>query len=236
MYYSYNSKSIIYDKSYSNSPTNIYTNYDGNIVIVGDQLGNIMRSTNHGLSWDTDKTLYNGTDYLSIVGLVMNEDGNEMLVSTSSNMIFYSNDYGATFNIRSRDRECSIMAASNDLKKVSCIGGAIAATTATLFGDDDGSVDVNHNHIYYSEDGGYNWSKSDAKNARWVGLLSNQDGSWIVGIIKHKYKYVWASIDGGKTYSCINDEERNDWGCLAGSKDLQTMIMTDTVSRNVHIR
>jgi plastocyanin len=47
--------------------------------------------------------------------------------------------------------------------------------------------------------------------------------------------YTWASSDYGKTYICINDEEINDWGVICGSKNLQTMMMTDTVSKNVHV-
>ena len=249
--YGYQYKSIIYDKSYENSPTRIYTNYDGNVVITGDTLGNILRTTDYGKTWDQSKTLFNGTDYLSISGLVMNSNGKEMLVSTDSNMIFYSKNYGKTFNVRSTTQQCSIMAASKDLTTIACIGGAVKDTTATvfneddvdddggstLFGDDDGTAldGYNHNEIYYSSDSGYTWSKSDAVSARWIGLLSNDDGSWIVGVIRHKLEYTWASSDGGATFTCINDEEINDWGDLCGSKNLATMLMTDSVSKNVHI-
>ena len=231
--YTYKHKSISYDKDLTDSPTKIYTNHKGNVVIVGDSQGTIMRSTNYGKAWHTS-TLTDGSDTYSIAGLVMNEKGNEMLVSTKSDLIFYSDDYGETFSKRSSSRQCSLMASSVDLKTIACIGGEIVSTSSGD-DDDDGEDDVNYNHLYYSQDSGYTWTKSDSKYARWVGIVSNQDGTWIVGVIKHKMKYVWASSDGGATYSCINDEEINDWGCLCASKDLQTMMLTDTVSRNVHI-
>lgn len=222
--YSYNYKSLVYEKEYTDSPSNIYTNYAGNLIIVSDTLGNVMRTTDYGKTWDTSKSLYNGKSYLSIAGLVMNKEGDEMFVSTNSDEIFYSKNYGETFHIRSTSRQCSIMAATNDLETVVCIGGDIITESETLdddnaetyddddgqtiFGDDDGvAIDgYNHNYLYYSKDSGYTWHKSDAPKARWVGLLSNSDGSWIIGVVRHKLQYTWASSDGGKTYSCINDE------------------------------
>ena len=119
-----------------------------------------------------------------------------------------------------------------------CIGGQLIDTGGVPVADDDNddaAKEYNYNHLYYSTDGGYKWSKSDAKHARWMGLVSNEDGSWVVAIIKHTMKYVWASDDGGKTFFNINKEEKNEWNCLAASKDLNTMMLTDDVSRNVHI-
>lgn len=235
--YSYTYKSIIYEKAETNTPSNIYTNHAGNVVITGDTLGNILVSTNHGKSWAESKLLYDGNSYYSIAGLVMNEEGDKMLVSTNSNLIFYSSDYGSTFNVRSTERQCSIMAATMDLDNVVCIGGELTKSSTLSVDDDndDGEDLYNYNYLYRSQDGGYTWEQSDSKHARWIGLLSNEDGSWIVGVIRHKLQYAWASDDGGKTYKCINDEEINDWGVVCGSKNLQTMMMTDTVSKNVHI-
>ena len=232
--YLYSHKSIVYDKSiYTNSPTNIYTNFAGNVVITGDTLGNMLRSTDHGKNWDISKKLSVDGDYLSISGLVMNEEGDEMLISTKSDTIFYSNDYGLTFTARSKDRQCSIMTGSKDLKSLMCIGGEVL-TSATFSGDDDGA-DVNKNHLYYSKDGGYTWHKSNVGKSKWIGLLSNEDGSWVVGAVSQDREYAWASSDGGKSYKCINNEESNAWGSLAGSKNLQTMILTDRGTKNVHI-
>jgi len=240
--YEYKYKAIAYDNDEASSPTHIYTNHAGNVVVVGDKLGNVLRSTNYGKSWDQSKSLYDGDSYLYIAGLVMNEAGDEMIVSTNTDTIFYSSDYGKTFSIRSSDRQCSIMASSIDLKTIVCIGGQVATIdTSTGDDDDDDNVDddgidsVNLNYLYYSQDSGYTWHQSNSKHARWIGLLSNEDGSWIVGVIRHKLQYAWASSDGGITYTNINDEEINNWGVLCGSKDLTTMMMTDTSSRNVHI-
>ena len=224
------------DLSDGNTPSQIYTNQAGNLVIVGDSEGNVFRSTNYGGKWKTSQPLPNGKNYASLVGLVMNEKGDKMLVSTDTDMIFYSDDYGATFSFRSSDRECSIMSASSDLKTVACIGGQLVSKSSKDDDDgDDSSSEYNQNHIYYSKDGGYSWSKSDAKKARWMGIVSNEDGSWMVAIIKRTMKYVWASSNGGKSWKLINGEGKNEWGCLSGSKDLNTMMLTDTASRNVHI-
>ena len=232
--YSYSSKYIKFDKSvYTNSPTNIFTNYKGNVVVVGDSLGSVLRSTDYGKTWSVSKALYDGSDYQTISHIMMNKKGDEMLVTTKSNNIFYSNDYGLTFQVRSTDRQCSIITGSTDLQSLQCIGGEVI-DSATFSGDDDGS-DVNYNHLYYSSDGGYNWHKSDASKAKWIGLVSNEDGTWIVGAVSQDMEYAWASSDGGKSYKCINDEESQNWGCLAGSENLKTMILTDKVTKNVHI-
>lgn len=222
------------DLSDGNSPSQIYTNQAGSLVILGDSEGNIYRSTNYGKSWKTSKPLPNGDSYASLVGLVMNEEGDEILFSTDTDLIFYSSDYGAAFKVVSTGRECSIMSASSDLQTVVCIGGQLVSTSSEDDGDDS-PAEYNQNHIYYSKDGGYSWSKSDAKNARWMGIVSNEDASWIFAVIKHTMNYVWGSSDGGEHWKLINGEEKNDWGCLAGSKNLNTMILTDVGTRNVHI-
>ena len=56
-----------------------------------------------------------------------------------------------------------------------------------------------------------------------------------MAIKRYSKDYVYASTNYGKSFDLICRNELNEWGCLKGSRDLSTMILTDVNSRNVHV-
>lgn len=200
-------------------PNYICTSLSGRIAIASDTNGNIYRTKNHGKSWTSSKALeINKNKYGSISGCVFSKSGEEILISTNDDdAIFYSNDFGDSFTIQS-SRTCSIMSASDGLNNVVCINGTPGENNAIL----------------YSNDKGKTWIKSKVEKAAWIGVASNSDFTNIVAIVQTSENYAYGSSDGGKTFEVIANNEDHTWSCLAASRDLETMIITDSGSRNAH--
>ena len=193
----------------------IMTNDWGNLTLFSDVSGRLYRSIDYGDSWSTDADALDGG---VMYGAAMSGDGKEILAGTASGGVYYSDDFGESFAVRSKTA-CSIVAASADLSKAACVSGAV--------GD--------KNYIYYSTNSGKKWSKSSIKRA-WIGLASNADASYIVGIIgPASLEYAWLSTDGGASFSILANEETRTWGCMGHSRDLSRMIITDVDTINTHV-
>lgn len=205
-----------YDDDY---PVGIYTNKDGRIVIASDNFGNVYRSNNYGEYWEKINGVFKSKGkYGYITTLVMTDNGGQIVAGTSLNMIYYSDDSGLSFSKLS-SRTCYSMTSSYNIEKIACISG---------------DVDE-YSKISYSYDKGMSWKYSHADKDKWMGIVSNQDFSYIVAVKTFSKDYVYVSKDYGKSFALICDNERNRWGCLKGSNDLSTMILTDIKSKNVHV-
>ena len=207
----------------SGTPRSVFSSKDGAIVIASDKVGNIYRSVDYGSSWTSGQYLKVGSKggYGSIYGLAMTSSGECMIAGTGLHATFKSTDYGASWSKLS-NQVCSVITGTTDLKKLACIGGL---TT-------DESV-----YLYYSHDSGVTWSKSKTDPGHWIGIVSNSDFT-MVSASKYSLDYYFHnSSDGAVSFDSIASTESNDleWGCLAGSIDLSTMIITDVKTRNVHV-
>jgi hypothetical protein len=131
---------------------------------------------------------------------------------------FYSNNFGVTFN-RISSHRCSSISASEDLQYVICINGDL----------------YSQNHITYSYDKGLTWQKSEDSKAKWSGIVTNSDFSTILAIKHYSMDYAWHSKDKGKTFSLICRNELNKWGNVCASRDLETIMITDAVTKNAHV-
>jgi len=203
----------------------IYTSKNGKIVISSDSYGNVYRSSHYGEdgTWTYSKALeVSGTSknkvYGSIEGLVMSSTGEEMVVSTNYNGIFYSSDYGHSFT-KVSSYKCSLMAASDDLSGIICIHGNV----------------YEQNHLIYSYDKGVTWSISEGSYAKWSGVATNSDFSVVIAVRRYSENYTWHSTNKGRTFTLICSDELNKWGQLCASRDLETMMLTDSKTKNVHV-
>jgi hypothetical protein len=200
-------------------PTGIFTSLEGDIVIAADKKGYVYASSDFGTTFAWSRPLQVGSGkmvYAAIYGLAMSSSGKTMLAGTAQHSNYYSGDWGTTWETRGSDSaRCGIIAGTSDLKELVCIGGS----------SDEA------NYIYYSSDYGENWTKTTAEKKQWVGLVASQDMSRIVALEYDGWAYV--STDKGTTFTA-HEGEANKWGCLAGSSNAMTLLITDSETGNAH--
>ena len=86
-------------------PTGIWASSTGQYSIASYSNGHIYRSERHGKEWKGVKIINDDSEpgtYAYFQGLVMTDDGSEMLASSNQNYIFKSEDYGETFTVKAK--------------------------------------------------------------------------------------------------------------------------------------
>ena len=192
----------------------VMTNDWGNLTLFSDVSGRFYRSIDYGDSW---AVLADALEGGVLYGAAMSGDGREIMAGTASGGVYYSDDFGESFEKRAKTT-CSIIAASADLSQAACVGGAVGEM----------------NNIFFSINSGKKWSKSTMTKQYWAGIASNADASYMVAIVPAKQKYAWVSTDGGASFSVLANNELRTWGCLGHSRDLSRMILTDVGTLNTH--
>ena len=202
------------------SPGSLFTSSSGELVLFSDQDGYLYRSSDYGKTYTTSQALvYGEGQYGVLAGMVMTESGDRMIAGTGNMGTFHSTDFGVTWELLSAV-PCSIIATtSDDLENLACIGGPRSQD----------------NFLYYSTDIGHTFVKSSAEEHDWVGLVGSSTTGTMLAAMATGYNYTFKSTDSGQTWEQGEQPESMQWGCLAASNDMSRMILTDSITRNVHM-
>lgn len=156
------------------SPTTIQTSKTGRVIIAGDDKGHVYVSTDYGTSFKKTKPFFisENDGYANLYGVAMSASGEEIIAGTAYYKNFYSTDYGATWEYQESSKNCGIMASTDDLQSVACVGGATGKSR----------------DVYLSQDKGATWTTTNFGRRRWTGLIGHKsDFSRIMGVEYYGY-------------------------------------------------
>ncbi len=128
------------------------------------------------------------------------------VASISSDSLYISNDYGASWNLSS----FTVEKEENQLCIIS--GVAMSSDSSKL------AVCVNNNYIYTSNNSGQNWTKqisSESKN--WIGICSSSDGSKLAAITSQRGSSIMEHTDPVEAYVSISTDSGVTWAVKTSS-------------------
>ena len=70
----------------------------------------------------------------------------------------------------------------------------------------------------------------------YTGVTSNADFSKLTAVVFTGCGYIYHSTDDGNSWTQTDSDEACllQWNCLAASADAKTLLITDSMTRNVH--
>jgi len=89
-----------------------------------------------------------------------------------------------------------------------------------------------------SSDGGKNWKKSsDLPKGLWIGVVANTDFSTVAASLYTGDPYFYTSFDSASSFTAseFSEYENFTYACLAADSSLSHIILTDSITRNVHL-
>ena len=139
---------------------------DGKRIVLAALGGNLMTSSDAGVTWATDGALRNW------VAVASSGDGTNLVAAVQDGLLYTSNDGGKTWTSRESVRRWSTVASSNDGQNL------VAAARG--------------GQIFTSSDAGVTWVPRDS-NRDWQRVAGSADGRQLVALVSSGNIYVSAN-------------------------------------------
>ena len=208
----------------------IASSADGTHLIAAENFGNLVTSSNSGLTW-IDRTSAGARNWNSVAS---SSDGSKLVAVVGSDTgtpgasggeIYTSTDFGATWTARTSAGNrwwCSVTMSSDGTHIAATISASakVVGTGATrkkvIIGTD----------IFTSTDSGATWTDQTGSSPQnWGPITSNSDGTHLAAAVAYNGD-IFTSSDSGATWIDQASSGHHNWMSIASSSDGTHLVAT----------